>query len=68
MERALSATRTVLNTIERHYWNSETAFQHFLAHDDGDALIAYLGVAVKAEERRRHRLLEGRPLPEDFEP
>lgn len=67
MEEALSAIRAVLNKIEDHYWNSQVAFEHFLAFDDAETLVHYLRAGVEAEARRRERLSEGRPLAEDLE-
>jgi len=67
MERALASVRAVLNKIEGHFWQSEVAFAHFLAHDDAESLAYYLKVAIDAENRQRERLLQGRALPEDFE-
>jgi hypothetical protein len=67
MERTLIAVRRVLNKIEGHYWRSEIVFEHFLAYDDAESLVAYLKLAVNAETRQRERLLKGRSLPEDIE-
>jgi hypothetical protein len=67
MERVLASVRAVLNKIEGHFWQSEVAFTHFLAHDDAETLAYYLKVAADAERRQRERLREGRARPEDFE-
>jgi hypothetical protein len=69
VERVLSAIRAVLNKIHGHFWRDQAvAFDHFLAHDDAEALTYYLGVAAKAEDATQERLRQGRPLPEDLEP
>jgi len=67
MERVLEAIRAVLNKIEGYFWQSQVAFTRFLAPDDAERLAYYLKVAIDAEGRQRERLLQGRPLPEDFE-
>lgn len=58
MDRALAALRAVMNEVQRHYFNSTTAFEHFLAHDDAASLTYYLVEAVKAEARERDRWKE----------
>jgi hypothetical protein len=65
---ALAAISAVLNRVESHYFDSEVAFGHFLAHDDADALVHHLAVAARYNERQRERFRQGRPLPEDLEP
>ncbi|UCF05216.1 MAG: hypothetical protein JSV33_15060 [bacterium] len=65
---ALSAISAVLNRVESHYFDSEVAFGHFLVHDDADALVHHLVVAVRYGERKRERFRQGKPLPEDLEP
>jgi len=69
IKTALAAMRAGLNCVESHYWNSETAYEHFLTEGgDADSLVHYLSKSVRAEERRRERLQQGKPLPEDLEP
>jgi hypothetical protein len=57
VERALAATRAVLNKIESHFWEREVAFTHFLARDDAESLAYYLKLAIDAESRQRERRL-----------
>ena len=66
MEHALSAIRAVLNKVELHHWNSEVAFEIFVAHDDAETLSYYLKVAVSTEYQRQERLRQGHPLPDDL--
>ena len=66
---ALAAMRAVLNCLEGHYWNSEIAYEHFLmGGGEADSMVYYLSEGVRAEERRRERLQQDNPLPEDLEP
>ncbi len=67
VEAALSAVRAVLNKLEAYYWESETAYEHFIAMGgEGDTLIYFMRTGLRAEDSRRERLRLGRPLPEDF--
>ncbi len=68
VEDALSSFRDVLNQLARYYLDTTVAFEHFISHDDGEALVYHLRVAAHIEKLRREYLLEGKPLPEDFEP
>jgi hypothetical protein len=65
---ALESIATVLNEVESRYFDSEVAFEHFLAHDDADGLVHHLAVAIRYDERKRERFRQGKPLPEDLEP
>jgi len=68
IEGALAAFRAVLNKLATIYWESETAYEHFIASGgEGDSLVYYLRLGLKAEENRMERLKAGRPLPEDFD-
>lgn len=59
----------MLNRLERHYWDSETAYQHFIANGgDADSLVYYLHKGLRAGEQRLEHLRQGKPLPEDIEP
>jgi hypothetical protein len=69
VKAALCAIRAVLNRLAMHYWHSEAGCEHFHAGGrDADALIHYIAQGLCAEERQMERLLQGKPLPEDFEP
>ena len=67
VEAALSAVRVVLNKLEAYYWESETAYEHFISMGgEGDTLIYFMRAGLRAEDSRRERLRQGRPVPEDF--
>ena len=69
IKAALAAMRAVLNCLESHYWNSETAYELFLTEGgEADSMVYDLSKGVRAEEQRRERLQQGKPLPEDTEP
>ena len=69
VEAALQAIRVVLNRLAAHYWNSETAYQHFIASGgEADSLVYYLRKGIRAQERRMERFRLGKALPEDLEP
>ena len=69
VDAALLAIRDVLNRLAAHYWNSETAYQHFIASvGEADSLVYYLHKGIQAQERRMERFRLGKALPEDLEP
>jgi hypothetical protein len=69
VKAALRAIRAVLNRLAKHYCQSEARCEHFYAGGrDADALIHYLARGLRAEEQQMERFLQGKPLPEDFEP
>jgi len=57
VENALDAIRTALNKIEGHFFQSQVAFEDFLAYDDAESLACHLKLAVDAERRERESLL-----------
>lgn len=68
VEKALEAIRVLLNEVLTRYGEAPIAFEHMPSEPDGpDALLHYLQIGARAEECRRKRLEEGRPLPEDLE-
>jgi len=68
VENALSAFRSVLNKLAVKYWQSETAYEHFIVMGgDGNNVIYFLRAGLKAEDARRERLRQGNPLHEDFQ-
>lgn len=69
IEVALRAVSAVLHRLETHYWQSETAYQHFApAGGEADSLVHYLLEGVRAEERRMECFLQRKPLQEDLAP
>lgn len=69
VEGALAAFRTLLNKLERHYWDSEVYYQRSLTNlGDADSLVYYLSKGLQAERAWRERLEAGTPLPEDLAP
>lgn len=67
IEDALEAVAAVLNHIQRHYYDTETAYNAFHAPTGAETLMGYLEMAVRADAQRRERLQRGCPLPEDFD-
>src|SRR5262245_42449138 len=69
IKTALASMAAVLNCLEGHYWHSEVAYEHFLTEGgEADSMVYYLAAGVRADERRRERLQQGKPLPEDIAP
>jgi hypothetical protein len=68
MEIVLARFREILNAVNGHFWNSTTAYEDFLAHDDAESLTWHLRKALTAERKRRERWSKGIVLPEDVEP
>jgi AbiU2 len=66
VQEALNAIADVMNALEGHYRNTEVHFEGFIGSQEAESLVFYLELAVEAEDRRRERIREGRPLPEDF--
>lgn len=52
--QALETLRQFMNTFERHFEQSETAYEDIVMHEDGDAVVHLL-----AEGRRYDELLRG---------
>lgn len=67
IEDALEAVAAVLNHIQRHYYDTETAYNAFHAPTGAETLMGYLEMVVRADTQRRERLQRGCPLPEDFD-
>ncbi len=69
IEAGLAAFRTLLNRLERYYWDSETYYHMVITNiGDADSLVYYLSKGLKAERSWRERLQAGAPLPEDLAP
>lgn len=68
VENALSAFRSVLNKLSVKYWQSKTAYEHFIVMGgEGNNVIYFIRAGLKAEDARMERLRQGKPLPEDFQ-
>lgn len=68
VENALSKVRSALNKLSVKYWQSETAYEHFIAAGgEGNDVIYFIRVGLKAEDARMERLRQGKPLPEDLQ-
>ncbi len=68
VENALSSIRSVMNKISVKYWQSETAYEYFIAAGgEGNDVIFFIRAGIKAEDARMERLRQGKPLPEDFQ-
>lgn len=50
LSEALRLVRKYMNLIERHYHDSEQAYEHFIMHSDGDALITMLKFGLRYHE------------------
>jgi hypothetical protein len=67
IEEVLAAIRKVLNEVHRRYLGSDVGFEHVMSHSGADMLLYRLRVASHVETKKRQRLLDGKPLAEDFE-
>lgn len=47
VEETLELVRDYMNTIERHYTQNETGYQHFIMSSDGDALVTMLKYGLR---------------------
>jgi hypothetical protein len=63
IEEALTSIRTYMNTIQGHYDDTETGYEHFIMHGtDGDALVWLLVKGLRYEE-----LSDNGTIPHDDE-
>ncbi|MGJ0490378.1 hypothetical protein [Methylobacter sp.] len=62
IEGALVALREVMNCVELHYTESQTAYEHFVMNEDGEHLVAALARA----KRYRELVAEGGIPRDDF--
>ena len=53
IEEALKLVREYMNTIEEHYNQSETGYEHFIMSSDGDALVTILKYGLRYDELSR---------------
>ena len=54
VEAALASLCKVMNSVELHYKNSTTSYEHVIVYDSGaDALLYYLSSGLDAEETRK---------------
>jgi len=53
IDAALEITREYLNLLERFYTESETGYEHFIMHSDGDALVEMLKLGLRYDELRK---------------
>jgi hypothetical protein len=54
-EAALAAIESLMNTVEQHFTQGETAYGTSLSHGDVDALVHHLEAALRAEDEERLR-------------
>jgi hypothetical protein len=67
VEAALESVRAVLHAIEGHYFDSETAYQHFIASGgEAGSLTYYIKAGLRAEEKRLERFRDGSWTQEDL--
>jgi hypothetical protein len=62
IETALAALRAVMNCVELHYTESQTAYEHFVMNADGDHLL----MALARSKRYRDLVSEGKIAKDDF--
>lgn len=55
IEEALKSTRDYMNSIEVHYLQKETGYEHFIMQADGEALISMLKYGLRYEEILKER-------------
>ena len=67
VEDALDSLRQIMNCVHSRYLQSDYVFDHFFVSEDAEALLCSLAVSERVEDRRRERLQQGKPLPEDYE-
>lgn len=60
IETALTALRAVMNHVELHYTESQTAYEHFVMNEDGEHLLLTL-----ARARRYRELVSDGTIPKD---
>lgn len=68
VEDTLRSFRETMNRLYSAYFNAEVGYEHFLTHEDANALVQHLAIAMQAEERKHQRFQQGAPLPEDLQP
>jgi hypothetical protein len=69
IEDALASFRKIMNRLhEAYFQETEVAFNHFITGSGADALVCHLAEGVRSDKRRRERLRQGKPLPEDWGP
>lgn len=66
VKSAVKAIADVLNVLERHYCNSETAYDLDGPLGGAISLLYVLDDGARAEDARQKRLEEGKPLKDDF--
>lgn len=54
IQEALDLACEYMNSIERHYTQTETGYEHFLMHSGADALVALLKSGLRYEELLRN--------------
>jgi hypothetical protein len=67
IENTLKLIQDILRKILLHFINEETIFEP-ISQGDADALIFYLNSSIQYLEKRKQRILEGEPLPDDLIP
>jgi hypothetical protein len=67
VDAALQALCSVMSSVATHHGLTPTSFDRVIPPlGDADSLVFSLMKGIRAEDARRRRLLEGKPLPEDF--
>ncbi len=58
LEQAFATLREFMNTFERHFEQSETAYEHIVMHEDGDAVVHLLAEGKRYDELLRDDAVE----------
>jgi hypothetical protein len=66
VKEALKSLVNVLNGVERHYCDSQTAYDLGGPLGGAISLLYVIDDGLRIEEARQGRLKEGKPLPDDF--
>lgn len=53
IEEALEVARNYMNTIEMHYNDFETGYEHFIMHTDGNELVSILKYGLRYQDLQR---------------
>lgn len=66
IETALAALRDVMNCVELHYTESQTAYEHFIMNNDGEYLISTLKQGLRYRELVKEKVIAHDDLRKNF--
>jgi hypothetical protein len=68
VEAALASVRAVMHQVELHYFESQTAYEHFIANGrDAGSLVYCLKAGLRADEQRMERFAIGTWTRDDID-